>query len=212
MNLPVRPTVVRRIWGALANAVGVGLAFAAAAIFGLGLLVLLFLFGVADGIDILFYRGLVLCGVAFIATVLLFAFAARFTGKLRWRDALAAGLLSLGLNVSFLVVVPVTVDRSISVFILSYMAAHPQQTFTAKQIETAFERDYLGRMRQIERRLHEQQVSGNIRPANGGYTISPQGMGFISWARWIGWLFHTDRRLLNPVPAAAPTVDQRDSK
>jgi len=212
MNNPARPTVARRIGGALASAAGVGLAFAAAAIVGLGLLILLFWFGVADGIDILFYRGLVLCGVAFVATVLLFAFAARFTGNARWRDALAAGLLSLGLNVSFIVVVPVTVDRSISVFILSYMAAHPGETFTAKQIETAFEREYLGRLRQIERRLHEQQVSRNVRSANGGYTISSQGMEFIHWARWVGRLFRTDRRLLNPAPVAAPTVNQRDGK
>jgi hypothetical protein len=184
----------------LATALSAGLLFTTAACTGLGILVALFMLGVAAGIDILFYRGLLLCGLAFGITVLLFGYLGRATRRASWRDAIAAGFLSLGVNVAFLIVVPVTVDRSISTFILSYMAAHPDRAFTTREIELAFTNDYVGRLRQIERRMHEQEVSGNVRRADGGYAISPQGLSFVAWARRISWLFGTDRRLIDVGP------------
>jgi hypothetical protein len=184
----------------LATIVSVGLMFAVAACAGLCILVALFWLGVAAGTDILFYRGLVLCGVAFVVTVSLFGYLGRVTGRASWRDAIAAGLLSLGLNVAFLIVVPVTVDRSITTFVLSAMAARPDHAFTTRELEQMFTDDYVGRLRQIERRMHEQQVSGNVRQTDGGYAISPQGLSFVAWARRISWLFGTDRRLLDAAP------------
>ena len=177
--------------------------FAAAACAGLGILVALFWLGIAAGIDILFYRGLVLCVVAFAVTVILFGYLGHVTRRASWREAIAAGLLSLGVNVAFLIVVPVTVDRSITTFILSAMAARPEHTYTTRELEQMFTDEYVGRLRQIERRMHEQQVSGNVRGTDGGYAISPQGLSFVAWARRISWLFGTDRRLLE-VPPSPP--------
>jgi hypothetical protein len=189
----------------LVTALTVGLMFAAAACAGLGILVVMFWLGVAAGIDILFYRGLVLCGAAFVVTVGLFAYLGHVTRRATWRDAIAAGLLSLGLNIGFLIVVPVTVDRSITTFILSTMATEPDRAFTTRELEQVFADTYVGRLRQIERRMHEQEVSGNVRRIDGGFAISPQGLSFVIWARRISWLFGTDRRLIDVEPAPRPT-------
>lgn len=196
----------------LADLVSACLLFAIGAVAGMAVLIALFKLGVAARIDILFYRGIVLCGLAFAVTVAALAYLGRVTGRASFRDAIAAGFLSLGLNLSALVVAPVTVDRSVSIFILGYMAAHDGRTFTTGQIETALRDVYFGELRQIERRMLEQQRSGNVVQARDGYSISPQGLAFVRWARWVGGLFDVDPRLLQPKPArgleAAPTKAQ----
>jgi hypothetical protein len=192
---------VRRTGPVLGMLVGTCATFAVAAFTGLIILILLFKAGIAGGFDILFYRGVVLCGVAFVLTTALLAYLGHATGRASLRDAVAAGFLSLGLNLSFLVIAPVTVDRSLSVFILGYMAAHDGATFRTPEIEAAMRDIYVGELRQIERRMQEQLRSGNVIRSNGAYTISPQGLAFVTWARRIGWLFDVDPRLLVRAPS-----------
>jgi hypothetical protein len=173
------------------------LLFAGGAVLGLAVLVALFKLGVASGIGILFYRGLVLCAVALLVTVAIMAQVGRATRGVSLRDAVAAGFLSLGINLSVLVVAPVTVDRSLSVFILGHMARHQGESFTTEQIEAALRDVYLGQFHQVERRMQEQLKSGNVQQAGDAYTISAQGLAFISTARLIGWMFDVDPRLVD---------------
>jgi hypothetical protein len=186
--------------------------FATGAAAGVAVLVALFKLGVAAHIDILFYRGVVLCGIAFALTIALLTYIGHVTGRVSFRDAIAAGALSLGLNLSILVIAPVTVDRSVSIFILGYMATHDGKTFTTEQIEAALRDVYFGELRQVERRMLEQQTSGNVQKTREGYVISTQGRTFVRWAGWVGALFDVDRRFLQPRPAnvleAAPAKPQ----
>jgi hypothetical protein len=153
----------------------------------------------------LFYRGVVLCGLAFILTTTLAAYLGHATKRVSLREAIAAGFLSLGLNLSFLVIAPVTLDRSISIFILGYMAAHNDQSFTAEQVETVFRNVYLGELKQIDRRMNEQRQSGTVSlSTDGAYTISPQGMSVVTWARRIGWVFGVEQCLLDPQSSDRP--------
>ncbi len=107
------PVILELIAGSLS------VLYAVAALLGFALLVVMFKIRLLGRIDILFYRGLVLVAVAFLATFGLLAVALswRRFGDLGPRDAFAAAALSLSLNFGFLVVVPVTVDRSIGIFI-----------------------------------------------------------------------------------------------
>jgi hypothetical protein len=172
------------------------LLFSSGSIVGLATLVALFKLGVAAGIDILFYRGLVLCAVALLLTVALVAYVGQATHRASLRDAIAAGFLSLGINLSVLVIAPVTVDRSLSIFILGHMARHAGETFTASQIDAALRDIYLGQFRQVERRMQEQLKSGNVAQDGDGYTISRQGLAFIRTARLVGWMFDVDPRFV----------------
>ncbi len=96
------------------------LLYAGALAGGFGIFVLLFQTDLWSGVTILFYRGLLLLIVAFLLTL---AATVAFSGLgrawgLRRRDALGACVLSLSLNLSGFVILPVTVDRSVSVFLL----------------------------------------------------------------------------------------------
>lgn len=173
-------------------------------ILGFGLFVLLIRSGLFAKVDILFYRGLALLGVAFAVTWAASAWLAR---RLAGRgpsvqDSLSASALSLAFNLSFFVLLPVTIDRSVSVFMLGEMAAHPADSYSAERMQEAFARRYVGEYRQIERRLGEQMASGNIEPAGDGYRVTRQGEGFVRLSRDIARLFGAETRFVEP---GAPT-------
>lgn len=186
---------------ALRTIFALGALYAVAVVLGLGLLVLAFRLGVLASIDILFYRGLVIiAGVAGLVFVgLALALRRRRPWGLQPRDALAAAVLSLSVNLSFLIVAPVTVDRSISIFVLGQMAADPEATFTPDAMSALFARVYVGDYHQIDRRLHEQAVSGNVEPVgNNAYRITARGRSVIEVSRVIAALFDSHAGLIPP--------------
>lgn len=173
----------------------------------LGLLLLIgaFAAGVLARVDIMFYRGLVLCGLVFVALLVAAALLFR-RGRygVSFRDAFAAAILSLSLNVSFLVLVPVTVDRSISIFLLAQMAAHPERDFTTEELRTMFIDTYVGARDQIGRRVHEQEVSGDVAVSAAGARITSRGRLLIAVSQWIGRVFGSKGDSLRPVAISAP--------
>ena len=180
--------------------------YAVACALGFGLLVVAFKLGVLAQLDILFYRGLVLIALSFLVTFGLLALALwrLGTAQVGARDAFAAAVLSLSINLGFLIVVPVTVDRSISIFVLGQMAAQPGRVFTADGMSDLFTKVYVGDDRQIARRLREQAVSGTVQRDGDGYRISARGRFVIATARIVADLFDSHAGILAPDAAALP--------
>ncbi len=180
--------------GALALLYGTGLTV------GFALLVLLFKAGVLGGVSVLFYRGLVLIALAAVLTLVGLALAIGRAGgrSLRPRDALGAAALSLAFNLCFFVLVPVTVDRSITIFMLGQMSAHAEQDYSARDMSRLFTSVYVGEDRQIERRLSEQTLSGNVEELGGRYRVTARGRTVIGVSRVVAWLFDSDTRFVAP--------------
>jgi hypothetical protein len=156
-----------------------------------------------DQISILFYRGLVLIAVGEV-----FCFAVLLLARRKWpvwkvRDAVSACAFAGGIAVCLLIVLPVTIDRSISVFMLTQMAAQPDHTFTPSELRTLFVDVYVERYGQVERRLEEQDVSRNVSHTANGFRITPQGIAFVRFARLLAIVFQTDRRFVTPAASAA---------
>ncbi|MDR3464284.1 MAG: hypothetical protein P4L76_18425, partial [Beijerinckiaceae bacterium] len=166
----------------------------------------LFKSGVLKGIGALFFRGLVLAGISFIILFALLAAMIKGWGRhgLNSRDAFCAAVLSLSFNICFLVVAPVTVDRSVSIFMLGEMAAHPEQSYATDDMSRRFVDVYIGDYQQIGRRLREQTEIGNVAEAGGHYRISRRGQDFIAISKFVSWLFDTDPRLVSPRREAGP--------
>jgi hypothetical protein len=183
---------------------GLGL-FAGAAIIGFALFAILLRAGLLGGIEILFYRGI---GVALIASALVMGGVILLA--LRWpqwasvRDGLAAAALVCGLNVSVLTVVPVTIDRSISIFLLGYMDENPDRAFSADQLDRTFRQIYLSDLAQIERRMFEQLATGHVVRTAAGWRITDQGRAFVRTAKRLGAVFAVDTRLLSPSTITGP--------
>lgn len=146
---------------------------------------------------ILFYRGLMLAmlDAGILALLLLLAFR-----RLRGGDAatlLASVTASLSVNLAFLVVIPVTIDRSISVFLLSRIeAAPPEAPLDVPGLRDVFIRDYVFDMAQVDRRIDEQTRSGNISVDHGKIRLSAQGARFMRLSRYLSTMFGTDPRFV----------------
>ena len=163
---------------------------------GFVLLVIMFKLQILEGINVLFYRGVVLIGIAGILTFVSLAYGSRWF-RVDLGMAFSAALLSMSINLTFLVIFPVTIDRSISVFLLAYMEKHPDRAFTASELRSAVSDIYVGRYQQIDRRVDEQLISRNVSQLGGSYKISAQGRAFVTFARVIAWMFDTDPRLIS---------------
>jgi hypothetical protein len=164
----------------------------------LSVFIALFKIGVFAGIKVLFYRGIV---IAILTGMIVFIFSAilAMRGVLHTSMALAAAVVSSSINLTVLTIFPVTIDRSVTVFLLGHMAHHPQQTFSAHDLESHFIKVYLGTFQQMQRRMDEQELSGNVERVGAmRYRITPQGEQFIAMSRKVAWAFGTDSRFVDP--------------
>lgn len=176
--------------------------FVAALTYGLALILGTALFlaitrtGLFAGIPILFYRGIASLGATFVLLVGAMAWVTRRPRLgLAPRDAVGASVTAVALLLTAFTLGPVTVDRSISVFVLSRFAAAPEG-LDEKAVREAFLRIYVGEWAQIQRRLDEQVASGNLVRADGSYRLTPQGERFMRTARETARVFDTDRRFV----------------
>jgi hypothetical protein len=154
--------------------------------------------------EVLFFRGLKLVVLAatiqFLLTVPLRALLNRRNGAdlITIHHQIAAISVAIGLNMTFLIVVPVTLDRSVSVFVLGVMNERPTESFTADRLETVFDDVYVRKYGAMDRRIREQLRSGNIAQSGDGYTITPAGRAFMSFSGVVAKVFHLDPRFIAP--------------
>ena len=167
--------------------------------FGFAVYVLLFWSGAAGSIRILFYRGIILAIAAAVVTGVVALWPAR-----RTRDSslpIAAAALSLSFNICFLVLLPVTVDRSVSVYLLSTIEREQAAGIDATALQRAFVNGYVVRMDAVGRRIDEQRTTGNIRVGpDGKLRLTSQGRRFMALSRIVARVFGTDPRFVQASP------------
>lgn len=150
------------------------------------------------GPGVLFYRGV---GALFCVLLLLIAILASVLPRLshgvplEQTDAAGAAIVAVSLLFAAFVLGPVTVDRSVSVFLLSQFAT-AERPLTAEETREGFVRAYVGDWAQIDRRIKEQRLSGNIEPTPEGWRLTRQGHVVIMLARGMSALFGGDPRFV----------------
>jgi len=149
--------------------------------------------------SVLFYRGLILLAVTAILVTIMLAILWRtsYRGLIGVRDILLVVSLLVSVNVVFFTHLPVTADRSISVFILAHMnrAAGP---LTSGQIADSVVQDYFLDRGAIAKRLDEQVVTGTIVRSGDDYVISEEGRWLIGLYELIARVFNIDTVNLSP--------------
>jgi len=175
------------------------LLLAALTAFGFAVYVLLFWAGLGISISILFYRGVALAAGA-AAIVFL---AGLWLGR-RANDRslpVAAAALSLSFNICFLVLLPVTVDRSVTVYLLSTIEHRQSSGLDQGELQRAFIDGYVVELGAGDRRIDEQRRSGNVTVSlDGKARLTRQGRRFMALSRLVARLFGTDRRFVDGSP------------
>lgn len=153
-----------------------------------------------EDLHVYFYRAVILLsimGIILLILLVLFKYYQRFI-KIEWKDIIVCLTITFFLNFSFLSLITVALDRSISVFILSEMANHNTEIYTKADVENVFLDIYMDKYNAMERRFEEQIISGNIRKVGEGYQITEKGCNLIELFRKIAWVFPIDNRFLYP--------------
>lgn len=151
-------------------------------------------------IDVLFYRGVVLLIISAVFAAIIVWIGMRLFKKLElgMKDVMAVFFSFLGLTLAWFTLVPVTVERSISVYMLSYMDENDTKEITAEEFGKIFMDDYIEKFGAFEKRFEEQSVSGNIKEQGDGYVITDSGRFVVNLFRLASKIFATDRRLVHP--------------
>jgi hypothetical protein len=149
--------------------------------------------------SVLFYRGLILLtATAIVLTmVLVILWRTTYQGLIGLRDILLIATLLISVNVVFFTHLPVTADRSISVFILAHMN-RADGPLTSEQIADSVVQEYLLDRGAIDKRLDEQLVTGTVVRSGDAYVISDEGRWLIGLYKVIASVFNIDSANLSP--------------
>lgn len=87
---------------------------------------------------------------------------------------------------------PVTADRSISVYLLGHMNRHADESLSDADIESSIINTYIVSHEATEKRINEQLASHTIQKQEGGYRITPRGKLLMRLYVWIADVFGLD--------------------
>jgi len=153
-------------------------------------------------IGILFYRGMAaLLALAPLLYIVLLGLRIPALLRMNAREMAGCAITASALLCGAFILGPVTVDRSLSVFVLSRFYIAPEG-LTKAQLKDAFTNTYIGDWNQIERRIEEQKISGNIHETASGWELTTQGRDFMRTAQFMSRLFNGDPRFVGRDTAA----------
>ena len=148
-----------------------------------------------------FFRGLACAGISGLILLLLTKAKpfAKHLGMLDLRDRTTIASLGLTLCIVFLVILPVTVDRSVSVFLLSYLQNSEGESAAKDQLSRALREVYVDTYDAAGRRMEEQKQIGNVKEmVPGQFNLTARGTLFVRLSRAISSFFRLDQRYVNP--------------
>ena len=165
-------------------------------VLGLVLFIVLFRSPLFVFVPVFFYRGIiVLVLVCFlIALVVSYFKRTKFGASFTYKDVVISVTLIFCINLVFFTLIPVTADRSISIFLLANMNNHSEKAFTKEEIAHVLADKYLYEHGAIDKRLHEQIYSGNIINEGNKYRITKQGRLVMRIYELVANIFLIDKK------------------
>lgn len=164
--------------------------------------ILLFRTPLIKHINVFFYRGCFLLVIATFFSIILALLAKKIFKSLQLeiKDAITIAGLFFGVTLGWFILAPVTVERSISVFMLSYMEQNDETSITTEEFGNIFYKKYIDEFGAFDKRFHEQVMTGSIKETteNEHYVITERGRFLVQIFRLFGRLFDTEQWLLYP--------------
>ncbi len=154
---------------------------------------------ILKNMEVLMYRGIAFIVITGIVAAIVMGIVRKFWGFITVRDIIMMFVIFCCVNTTLFVLVPVTVERSVSVFMLSYMDENSDQTFTQDSVGEVFTSKYVNDYGAFEKRFNEQVETGTIKQnPDGSYSITESGKFVVKAFRTVADWFGTDKRLVYP--------------
>ena len=148
-----------------------------------------------------FYNGCVYLLVSsFLCSALMFLAKKIWPGVLRLNDVICIFFIFSGFTMGWFSLIPVTVERSISVYMLSYLDENYPQTITKDQFEKTFYQQYIHDFGAFDKRFREQLDTASIEfvPDDNSYRITDKGRKIVNLFRLFAHIFGTEKKLIYP--------------
>lgn len=156
--------------------------------------------GIFDGISVFFYKGIIAiiaAGSVFSVIMLMIKLAA-MKKIIIVRDILLFFCAFCCIHVVIFTHLPVTADRSVSVFMLGYMNDKNGEC-TKQELEDVFIEKYVQEYEAFDKRLFEQIYTGTIAETEKGtYIITDPGKRIIGIYEVVADWFEIDKKLISP--------------
>jgi hypothetical protein len=154
--------------------------------------------GIFDFIEIYFYKIifiLIITGMVLLIGELLLK---RFWKKaiFDYKDVMISFVLFMSINMVWLSTVVVSLDRSLSVFVLSYL--EEDRSYNEEELEEVFKTEFVEKYGMLDRRFWEQLESGNIEEDADGYRLTGRGEVLVNVFKAVGKIYKVDDRFINP--------------
>ena len=155
--------------------------------------------GLFEGLGVLMYRGALFIIITGTVSAVIMGVIRHFWKFVSVRDIIMMFVIFCCVNMVLFTLIPVTVERSVSVFMLSYMDENSDQTFTQDSVGDIFTSKYVSDYGAFDKRFDEQIVTGTLdENADGSYSINDRGRFIVRMFRTVAKWFNTDQRLVYP--------------
>ena len=175
--------------------------YIASFIYGTGILLIIINSHFLYFINVFFYKmivGLLITCVVFLLSLKILTFNKKLKIELSYKDILISFLILFFFHFSFISLVIVSLDRSISVLLLSEMADQKNRIFEKKDLEKVYVDIYVKEYDPINRRINEQLSSGNFEEIGSGYRITNRGLELVKVFRFLSEIYPVNKQFLYP--------------
>lgn len=156
--------------------------------------------GIFNGISVFFYKGIIAIiavGLVFTVIMLIIKFAA-MKKVITVRDILLFFCAFCCIHIVIFTHLPVTADRSISVFMLGYMN-NKNGECTKQELEDVFIEKYVHEYEAFDKRIFEQIYTGTIEETDKEtYILTDSGKRIIGIYEVVADWFRIDEKLISP--------------
>jgi hypothetical protein len=155
--------------------------------------------GIFDFIDVYFYKTIVILMVTGMVVLIAELLLKYFWKKsiFDYKDVILSFALFMSINMVWLSTVVVSLDRSLSVFVLSYLAKE-DRSYSEEELKEVFQRVFIENYGMLDRRFWEQLESGNIEETGNGYQLTGRGEGLVEIFKAVGKVYKVDDRFIDP--------------
>lgn len=155
--------------------------------------------GLFDFIEVYFYKTILILIITGTILLIIELLCKHFWKKATfdYKDVILSFVLFMSVNMVWLSTVVVSLDRSLSVFVLSYIEQE-DRSYSEKELDDVFQDVFIDKYEMLDRRFWEQLESGNIKEDSNGYQLTKRGKLLVDLFKVVGNTYKVDKRFINP--------------
>ena len=146
---------------------------------------------------VFFYRGILYLVLISAVMAAILSYLTYKGARIDYRDILLSVTVFFCITLVFFTHIPVTADRSMSIFLLGYMNKNKERVVTRDELLQAFTDSYIAENGALGKRFDEQLQTGTIRQSETGFRLTSRGIFLMRFYAFIADIFGIGKKNLS---------------